>query len=109
MRTRLQVLVIVALAFAALPVLGHRSSRDLPDEQVYEKISILVSSASEADMDSQKMPEGGVMTTVNVPCVRRLEDLITGGLIDYASRLDGSVDITIEFNDRGVKLVITQK
>lgn len=105
----LQALIIVALVFAALPVLGHRSTRDLPDEQIYEKITSLVSSSSEAEMDSQRMPEGGVMTTVNVPCVRRLEDLVTGGLIQYASMLDGSVDISIDFDGGGARLIITQK
>lgn len=109
MRKRLQVVVIVALALAAVPVLGHRSIRDLPDEQIYEKISSLVSSSSEAEMESQQMPEGGVMTTVNVPCVRRLEDLITGGLINYASMLDGTVGITIDFNEGGARLIITQR
>ena len=109
MRTRLQFVIIVALALAAVPVLGHRSVRDLPDEQVYEKISSLVSSASEAEMDFEQLPEGGVMTTVNVPCVRRLEDLITGGLINYASMLDGTIGITIDFKDGGARLIITQR
>ena len=108
MKKRLQVLAIVALAFVALPVLGHRSIRDLSDEQVYQMIDSLVSGAPQAEMDSQQMPEGGVMTTVNVSCARRMEDLISGGLIDYASMLDGSVGITIEFNDGGVSLIITQ-
>ena len=109
MKARLQVLAIAALALAALPVLGHRSAQDLSDEQVYEKISNLVSHASEVEMDFQQMPEGGVTTTVNAPCVRRLEDLINEGLIAYASMLDGTVDIVIQFNGSGVRLIITQK
>jgi len=109
MKKWLQIFVIVAVAFAALPVLGHRSTKDLPDDEIYERIGTLVSSAYRADMDSQRMQDGAIMTTVNVSCVRRLEDLIVDGLLDYASMLDGSVGITIEFNEGGVSLIITQR
>ena len=109
MKKWLQIFVIGAVAFAALPVLGHRSTRDLPDDQIYERIGSLVSSVYQADMDSQRMQDGAIMTTVSVSCVRRLEDLITDGLLGYASMLDGSVGVTIEFDGGGASLVITQK
>jgi len=108
MKKRLQVLAII-LALAALPAFGHRAKQDLTDEKVYELIVALVSGASEAEIESQTLPEGGIKTAVTVPCVKRLEDLIFDGLINYASRLEGDVGVAIEFGDREVTLVITQK
>jgi hypothetical protein len=54
---------------------------------------------------------GGGMTeiTVNSRDLRTLENLIDEGVLEYASMLDGDVDVAIDFVDNGsVALTISQ-
>lgn len=104
--------ILVVLALAALPLMGHHAAEGIIDEDIYEMIDAMVEDTPHADWDGPMDMGGGVTEmTIETSTVVGVERLVDDGLLSYASMLDGDVSVAIDFsgdNSRRVVLTINQ-
>ena len=99
----------VAMAFTAVPAFAHHMAEDIVDDDVYEMIDSLVADTPHADMTLEDIGTNMTETTLTTRTVTEMENMIDDGLLDYASMLDGQVEVRINFNDDGsTSLSVTQ-
>lgn len=99
----------LATMLAAPAAFAHHPAADVVDPDIYAIIDSMVADTPHADMVFTDM--GGGMTEITVISrdLRTLENLIDDGVLEYASMLDGDVDVTIDFVDDGsVNLTVSQ-
>jgi hypothetical protein len=102
---------ITALAtlLSAPTAFAHHPAADIVDPEIYAMIDSMVADTPHADMVFTDMGGGMTEITVNSRDLRTLENLIDEGVLEYASMLDGDVDVAIDFVDNGsVALTISQ-
>lgn len=102
-------IVTLATMLAAPAAFAHHPAADVVDPDIYAIIDSMVADTPHADMVFTDM--GGGMTEITVISrdLRTLENLIDDGVLEYASMLDGDVDVTIDFVDDGsVNLTVSQ-
>lgn len=99
--------VVLSMALATAPVMAHHAADGIVDDEVYEMIDELVSD-THAEMTVDDLAYQ-TMVTIDTRNVRMLENMIDDGLLDYASMLDGEVEVDIEFDpDGSASMTITQ-
>lgn len=98
------------LAMGSTSVFAHHPAADIVDEDIYAMIDENVSDTPHATMTFDEMGGGMTETTVTTATVDDLETLIEEqDLLEYVERLDGVVDVSIQFNvDRSVTMTINQ-
>lgn len=99
----------LATMLAAPAAFAHHPAADVVDPDIYAMIDSMVADTPHADMVFTDM--GGGMTEITVISrdLRTLENLIDDGVLEYASMLDGDVDVAIDFVDNGsVSLTVSQ-
>lgn len=107
-----RVLCITALAtaFTSASALAHHPTADIVDEEIYVMIDSMVADTPHADLVFADMGGGVSEITLTTRTLTSLENMIDDGLLDYASMLDGDVDVGIDFNNNGsVTMTITQE
>lgn len=101
--TTLATMLSVPAAFA------HHPAADIVDPEIYAMIDSMVADTPHADLVFTDMGGGMTEITVSSRDLRTLENLIDDGVLEYASMLDGDVDVAIDFVDDGsVTLTISQ-
>ena len=106
-----RVLHIAAFAAALITAsaFAHHPAADIVDEEIYEMIDSLVADSPHADLDLTDMGGGMTEITLTTRTLTSLENMVDDGLLDYASMLDGDVEVAIDFNDDGsVTMTIRQ-
>ena len=101
---------VVSLAVASFPTFGHHAAEGMVDDEVYAMIDSLLMDTPHADMTLDDLGSGMTEMTITAPTVTSMENMIDDGLLDYASMLDGEVEVGITFNDDGdVTMTVTQR
>jgi hypothetical protein len=101
---------LLAFAIAATPVLAHHAAEDIIDEEIWAMIDSLVADTPHAELSFEDMGSGMTETTLTTRTLNEMENLIDDGLLDYASRLEGDVDVNIQFAEDGdVTLTLSQR
>jgi hypothetical protein len=98
-----------AAALVAPAAFAHHPAADIVDPEIYAMIDSMVADTPHADLVFTDM--GGGMTEISITSrdLRTLENLIDDGLLEYASLLDGVVDVVIDLADYGsVSLTVSQ-
>ena len=101
---------LILSATLALPVaFAHHPAADIVDPEIYAMIDSMVDDTPHADLEFTDMGGGATEISVSSRDLRTLENLIDDGVLEYASMLDGDVDVVIEFVDDGsVNLTVSQ-
>ncbi len=108
MRKLLQVTALATL-LSAPAAFAHHPAADIVDPEIYAMIDSMVADTPHADLVFTDMGGGLTEITVSSRDLRTLENLIDDGVLEYASMLDGDVDVAIDFVDNGsVTLTISQ-
>lgn len=118
----------ICLALSAASAYSHHPTYYI-DEELYERIDLMVADTPHVDLvfadDMGNTPDDimGVVdddgnmvsnetietTTITAERVRDLEDLMRGGLLSEVSRLDGDVNVEIDFaSEDGITMTIMQ-
>ncbi len=101
---------VVSLAVASFPSFGHHAADGMVDDEVYAMIDSLLMDTPHADMTLDDLGAGMTELTITTSTVTSMENMIDDGLLDYASMLDGNVEIGISFADDGdVTMTVTQR
>lgn len=89
---------------------AHHPAEDIVDPDIYEHIDSMVADTPHADLTFDEMGGGVTETTITYDSVADLETMVaTDNLLEYVERLDGVVDVSLQFNpDRTVTLTVTQ-
>jgi hypothetical protein len=104
MRKLLQITALATL-LGAPAAFAHHPAADIVDAM----IDSMVADTPHADLVFTDMGGGMTEITVSSRDLRTLENLIDDGVLEYASMLDGDVDVAIDFVDNGsVTLTISQ-
>ena len=99
----------LATLLSAPAVFAHHPAADIVDPEIYAMIDSMVADTPHADLVFTDMGGGMTEITVSSRDLRTLENLIDDGVLEYASMLDGDVDVAIDFVDNGsVTLTISQ-
>jgi len=108
MRKPVQIAALVTL-FSVPVAFAHHPAADIVDPEIYAIIDSMVADTPHADLVFTDMGGGMTEITVSSRTLRTLENLIDDGVLEYASMLDGDVDVAIDFVDNGsVTLTISQ-
>ena len=103
-------IAVPAAALAAVPAFAHHPAADIVDEEIYVMIDSMVADTPHADLVFTDMGGGISEITLTTRTLTSIENMIDDGLLDYASMLDGDVDVGIDFNENGsVTMTITQE
>ena len=101
---------VVSLAVVSLPTFAHHAAEGMVDDEVYAMIDSLLMDTPHADMTLEDLGSGMTELTITTPTVTTMENMVDDGLLDYASMLDGDVEVGITFNDDGdVTMTVTQR
>jgi hypothetical protein len=100
MRKLLRVVTLATL-IAAPAAFAHHMAADIVDPEIYAMIDSLVADTPHADLVFTDMGGGTTEITITSRSLRTLENLIDDGVLEYASMLDGDVNVTIDFVDGG--------
>lgn len=95
-------LSISLISFASF---AHHPAADRVDEDVYEMISAAVADTPHADMTFDSVDYGSSVMTVTARGAEVLNNLVDEGLMNYASMLDGNVNVSIDFQ-RGSNVTV---
>jgi len=108
MRKLLQIAALATL-LATSGAFAHHPAADIVDPEIYAMIDSMVADTPHADLVFTDMGGGMTEITITSRRLRTLENLIDDGVLEYASMLDGDVDVAIDFVDDGsVTLTISQ-
>jgi len=100
----------LATAFTSASAIAHHPAADIVDEEIYVMIDSMVADTPHADLVFTDMGGGMTEITLTTRTLTSLETMIDDGLLDYASMLEGDVDVGIDFNSNGsVTMTITQE
>ena len=100
----------LAAAFTTSSAFAHHPAADIVDEEIYVMIDSMVADTPHADLVFTDMGGGTSEITLTTRTLTSLENMIDDGLLDYASMLDGDVDVGIDFSENGsVTMTITQE
>jgi hypothetical protein len=100
----------LATAFTTASAFAHHPAADIVDEEIYVMIDSMVADTPHADLVFTDMGGGMTEITLTTRTLTSLETMIDDGLLDYASMLEGDVDVGIDFNSNGsVTMTITQE
>ena len=100
----------LATAFTAASAFAHHPAADIVDEEIYVMIDSMVADTPHADLVFADMGGGMTEITVTTRTLTSLENMIDDGLLEYASMLDGDVDVGIDFDNNGsVTMTISQE
>ncbi len=106
---RIVLLITLAAAICAVPVIAHHAAEGIVDEEIYAMIDALVADTPHATMDFSTIGDMTTMT-IDVTNYARFEDLVEAGLVMNVSQLDGQVTMTLEFDDsREITITIQQQ
>lgn len=100
----------LAAALSSAAVFAHHPAADIVDEDIYVMIDSMVADTPHADLVFTDMGGGITEITLTTRTLTSLENMIDDGLLDYASMLDGDVEIGIDLsNNGGTTMTITQE
>ena len=101
---------VLATALTTAPAFAHHPAADIVDPEIYAMIDSMVADTPHADLTFADMGGGMTEITITSRTLTTVENMIDDGLLDYASMLDGDVDVGIDFNSNGsVTMTITQQ
>ena len=93
-------LTALAMFLGSGNLYAHHPAADIVDDEVYEMIDLMVEDTPHATMTFDEMGGGMTETTITADSVSDLETLIVqDDLLEYLERLDGVVDVSLNFND----------
>lgn len=109
MRKLIQTAALTTLLSAPL-AFAHHPAADIVDPEIYAMIDSMVADTPHADLVFTDMGGGMTEITITGGSLRSIENLIDDGVLEYASMLEGDVDVAIDFvDDGGVTLTISQQ
>ena len=95
---------LVSTAMASAPVFAHHAAEGIVDDEVYEMIDAVLMDTPHAEMTVDDIATGMTevtTTTITTRTVTQLENMIDDGILNYASMLDGDVEVNISFSSDG--------
>ena len=100
---------LALLVICVAPAYAHHAAEGIVDEEIYDMIDSLVEDTPHAAMTLDDLGGRMAETTIYVESLTDLEGMITEGLLEYISGLQGDVVMSISFAEDGsVLLTLTQ-
>ncbi len=102
----------LALFLSSANLYAHHPAADIVDAEIYEMIDSMVADTPHATMTfDDDMGSGMTETSITAISLNELEAMIEDQyLLEYVQRLDGTVDVSMTFNDDySVTMTVTQR
>ena len=103
-------LTTVAMLLASGNLYAHHPAADIVDEEIYEMIDLMVEDTPHATLTFDEMGGGMTETSIITDTLSDFERLVAQeDLLEYVELLDGTVDVSLSFNDdRSVTMTVSQ-
>ncbi len=103
-------LTTVAMLLTSGNLYAHHPAVDIVDEEIYEMIDLMVEDTPHATLTFDEMGGGMAETSITTDSLSDFERLVAQeDLLEYVERLDGTVDVSLSFNDdRSVTMTVSQ-
>ena len=103
-------LTTVAMLLASGNLFAHHPAADIVDEEIYEMIDLMVEDTPHAMLTFDEMGGGMTVTNITTDTLSDFEKLVAQeDLLEYVEQLDGTVDVSLSFNDdRSVTMTVSQ-
>ena len=103
-------LTTVAMLLTSGNLYAHHPAVDIVDEEIYEMIDLMVEDTPHATLTFDEMGGGLTETSITADTLSDFERLVAQeDLLEYVERLDGTVDVSLSFNDdRSVTMTVNQ-